>query len=159
MGTINTARAYRIDHRVGSHSSRIRSGHGACGRPQGFQDKQSMAQRKRDKKTVQASSIRLSGKALNSVKLEQLRPEDIALECGGKEAKVRVLTAEDLSLATTIDIMDAKVEDGRVIPDVTRDILKGVVLERFGRGKGHNTGAHKRLRAAGGRHSRFHRTG
>lgn len=140
MGTINTARAYRIDHRVGAIAPGYEADMVLVDDLRDFRTSRVWLNGSEIKRPYRLPRFDYPAKALNSVKLEQLRPEDIALECGGKEAKVRVLTAEDLSLATTIDIMDAKVEDGRVIPDVTRDILKGVVLERFGRGKGHNTG-------------------
>ena len=140
MGTINTARAYRIDHRVGAIAPGYEADMVLVDDLKDFRTARVWLDGSEIERPYRLPRFAYPQKVLNSVKLDELKPEDIALKCGGENVKARVLTAEDLSLATTIDIMDMKTEDGSIVPDTDRDILKGVVLERYGRGKGHNTG-------------------
>lgn len=144
MATINTARAYRIDNRVGAVAP-------------GYEADMVLVEDLKDFSTVKVwingEEIRrpytlpryeYPQKALTSVKLDKVTEDDIALCCKDKsdndDVKVRVMTAKDLSLETTLDIMTAKAKNGQVQTDTGRDILKGAVFERYGRGKGYNVG-------------------
>lgn len=141
MGTINVARAYRIDHRVGALAPGYEADMVLVDNLKDFNTKMVWLNGEAVAKPYSLPRHSYPKKALESIKLEKITPDKIKLNCKkGQEAKVRVLTAEDLSLATSLDILSMKAEDGHISPDRERDILKGVVLERYGRGKGHNVG-------------------
>lgn len=144
MGTINTARAYRIDHKVGAVAPGYEADMVLVEDLEDFRTLKVWLNGEEIKEPYSLPRYSYPEKALNSVKLENITEKDIILKSESsdvsEEAKVRVLTAEDLSLATTIDIETMKVEKGMIYSDIDRDILKGVVFERYGRGKGHNVG-------------------
>lgn len=65
----------------------------------------------------------------NNFSAEHITVEDLRVPLSGE--KLKVITAEDLSLRTGMEIVTPKVEDGCVVPDVQNDILKIVVLNRY----------------------------
>lgn len=141
MGTINTARAHRIDHKVGAIAPGYEADMVLVGDLKEFDTLKVWLNGEEVDKTCSVPRYEYPQKVLNSIKLKEITPEDIALTSkAASETEVRVLTAEDLSLATTIDLEPMKVNNGKIDSDKERDILKSVVLERFGRDKGHNVG-------------------
>ena len=143
MATINTARAFHIDHKVGAIAPGLEADMVLVDNLTDFNTKCVWLDGQKIERPYKVSRHDYPKKALESIQLGQVTPEMIALLCGDEsksEAQVRVLTAEDVSLATTIDIEKMLVKDGNIQTDVARDLLKGAVFERYGRGKGYNVG-------------------
>lgn len=53
------------------------------------------------------------------------------LKVSAKGGRLKVITARDLSLLTGMELVKPAVEDGFVVPDVEKDILKMVVYNRY----------------------------
>lgn len=66
---------------------------------------------------------------LNNFKAERIEPA--SLQIATKEGSIKVMCAEEGSLLTRCEKTLPRVENGLVIPDLERDILKIVVLNRY----------------------------
>lgn len=73
-------------------------------------------------------------KGINVFNVDYKKPEDFEVKTKGKEAKVRVIEVIDKSLMTREVIETLDVVNGVVYPDISRDILKITVVDRY-RGK------------------------
>lgn len=65
----------------------------------------------------------------NSFSAEHITAEDLRVPVAGE--RLKVITAEDLSLRTGLELVTPKVEDGCAVQDVENDILKIVVYNRY----------------------------
>ena len=65
----------------------------------------------------------------NNFSIDIKRPKDF--EVKSQDKKIRVILAEDGQLVTTQKILSAKSENGYIVSDVERDILKIVVVNRY----------------------------
>lgn len=80
---------------------------------------------------VPVRSHRFSEKLTRTVHLPDLTPDDIII-CAGS-GLARVIGAQEGQLVTQRLLMAPAVLGGRVVPDVVNDVLKIVVVERYGR--------------------------
>ena len=71
----------------------------------------------------------LATKPINNFKAEPITVADIRLADCGK--RVKVISCIDGQLVTDTVIAEPKVEDGNIVSDVSRDILKLVVVNRY----------------------------
>ncbi|QKZ12392.1 adenine deaminase [Spirosoma sp. KUDC1026] len=68
---------------------------------------------------------------VNQFKCSPKKPEDFAVPAEPGLAQIRVIGALDGQLITNELHLEPLVEDGLIVPDVTRDILKLVVVNRY----------------------------
>ncbi len=71
-----------------------------------------------------------SSKIVNNFNIEPINVDSIRLQSYGKN-RVKIIEAIDNSLVTKSLVDSVKVVDGYVVPDVERDILKIVVVNRY----------------------------
>ncbi len=70
---------------------------------------------------------------INNFNCNEINVEDIAVK--HKDSDIKVIVAEDGSLLTNYEIMKPKVENGLIVSDMSRDILKIVVINRYRQAK------------------------
>lgn len=73
----------------------------------------------------------LRSEPVNQFNCEPKRPEEFAVSWSGASTQLRVIEALDGQLITNELIVAPKTENGRPVPDVERDILKLVVVNRY----------------------------
>lgn len=71
----------------------------------------------------------LETKPINNFKAEPIRMNDIALADCGK--RIKVISCIDGQLVTDAVVAEPKVENGNIVSDIERDILKLVVVNRY----------------------------
>ena len=71
----------------------------------------------------------LETKPINNFKAEPIRMNDIALADCGK--RIKVISCIDGQLVTDAVVAEPKVENGNIVSDIDRDILKLVVVNRY----------------------------
>jgi len=140
MGTINVARAHRLDHRIGAIAPGYEADMFLVKDLKDFEPTQVFLNGEEIPRDLKLPRTQYPERVMNSIKLPELKPADLAIPAEGDSAKVRVLRVVDQTLVTEYDVEDAKVVDGSVQPNVETDLLKGVTLERYGRGKGYSVG-------------------
>ncbi len=142
MATINVARAHRIDHRVGAVAPGYEADLVLVEDLKDFNTKMVFVDGKEIPRDLKLPRVTYPQKALNSISLPELTPADLKVSApeGKDRVKVRVLTAIDQTVATTLDELVLPVKDGCVGSDTQQDALKAVTLERYGRGKGSSVG-------------------
>ena len=138
MGSLNTAAHYHIDRKLGSITPGRLADLMIIKDPQEFPPKLVVADGKvaaRDGKLVtEIHKPELDGEYLHSIHLpENFGPEIFRVGAGGEKAKVRVIAAKDGEAFNRCLIEELLVKDGEVQPDVSRDILKMAIIERYGR--------------------------
>ena len=74
--------------------------------------------------------------ALCTVHLPEMTPEMLTVSTHQPTAKVNVITMIDQTVATSLEVCQLISQQGLLYSDPEQDVLKGVVLERFGRDKG-----------------------
>ena len=72
---------------------------------------------------------KLSEKTINNFKCNPISESDITVPA--KSSKIKVIIAKDGDLFTEKEIISPTIENGYVISDITRDILKIVVVNRY----------------------------
>ncbi len=70
---------------------------------------------------------------INNFNCNEINVEDIAVK--HKDSDIKVIVAEDGSLLTNYEIVKPKVENGLIVSDMSRDILKIVVINRYRQAK------------------------
>ncbi len=140
MATINVARAHRIDHMVGAIAPGLEADMVLVEDLKEFIPRRVFLNGEEIPKDYRLPRKPYPERALHSIKLAPLTEDRLKIAYAGDTAKVRAVTCLDVSLATTIDIEEMKAEGGEIVPDLSRDLLKGIVLERYGRGKGFSLG-------------------
>jgi adenine deaminase len=68
---------------------------------------------------------------INYFKATRRKPGDFGLPAAGESAAVRVIVAHDGQLSTTADKATIPLKDGEVQADVSQDVLKLVVINRY----------------------------
>lgn len=138
MGTINVARAHRIDHRVGAIAPGLEADMVLVEDLKDFNTKMVFVNGREIPKDFRLPRTAYPEKVVNSIKLPPLTPADLQLkaENGRDSASVRVLTVIDQTVATELETAELSVKDGCLYSDTDQDVLKGITLERYGRGKG-----------------------
>lgn len=67
----------------------------------------------------------------NKFAAKEIFAQDIAVKAHGANALLKVITATDLSLRTGMELIRARIENGLVAADPSRDILKIIVYNRY----------------------------
>lgn len=134
MGTINVARAYGFDHRMGAIAP------GRCADMVVVSDLQNfdidavfIDGRKFDADNSNIPRYEYPSQVLNTIKLGPVAPETFAIKAPAntEEVTVRVMTIIDGTVATREEHEPLAVQDGLVQTDVTRDLLKVAVFDRY----------------------------
>ena len=141
MATINTARAHHIDHKVGAIAPGLEADMVLLEDLKDFKAIKTFVNGAEIPENPTFPRYEYPARAKQSIKIKEFTPDDIKLEAPGKaKALVRALTVQNMSLDTTIDEFEMAVENGEIKSDISRDLLKCTVIERYGRGKGHSVG-------------------
>lgn len=142
MATINVARAHHMDHRVGAIAPGLEADMVLVEDLKEFRPHMVFVNGEEIPRDWKLPRVSYPAKVLNSVVLSELTPEQLQIKGpeGKDRAKVRVITAVDKTVATTLDELEIPVEKGFLYSDQTQDVLKGITLERYGRGKGSSVG-------------------
>ena len=69
------------------------------------------------------------GEHLNVFREDQVSPKDFFVPARGKQ--IRVMIAKDGSLVTGSEIVNAPVNDHKIVPDIQQDLLKIAVVNRY----------------------------
>ncbi len=140
MGTINVARAHRLDHRIGAVAPGYEADMFLVKDLKDFEPVKVFLNGEEIPENLSLPRTQYPERVTHSVKLPELTPADLEIAAEGDAARVRVLRVVDQTLVTEFDEETAAVAEGAVQADVACDRLKGVTLERFGRGKGFSVG-------------------
>lgn len=142
MGTINVARAYRVDHRIGAIAPGYEADMLLVKDLTDFETTRVFCDGKEIPRDLKLERMKYPESFLNSVKFTPLKPEDLRISApeGEDSVKVRVMRCVDQTLVTVYDEDTLEVKDGAVYSNTEKDILKGITLERYGRGKGYGLG-------------------
>lgn len=142
MGTINVARAYRVDHRIGAIAPGYEADMLLVKDLTDFETTRVFCDGKEIPRDLKLERMKYPESFLNSVKFTPLKPEDLRINApeGEDSVKVRVMRCVDQTLVTVYDEDTLEVKDGAVYSNTEKDILKGITLERYGRGKGYGLG-------------------
>lgn len=132
MATINVARCYGLDQRIGM----ISPGRSADILFVGDLTKFDVSAVILDGEIVKGRPTfpryQFPRHALSSIHMKEVSTEDLAITATGKSARVRVIKINEGSLLTDEIHEDFVVQDGKVVSDLSRDLLKVVVFERYG---------------------------
>ncbi len=148
MVTINVAQCFRLDHEMGSVAPSkcadlvLLDDLERCHVTDVFIDGAYVA---RDGKLqIELEPYAYSEKALHSVHLDELRPEDFQIPCEGEKAKVHAIEIIPARVGTFDRIVTLPVKEGGIQADPRQDVLKVAVFERHHRtgtvGKGFTKG-------------------
>ena len=142
MGTINVARAYRVDHRIGAIAPGYEADMFLVKDLVDFETTCVICDGKEIPRDLKIPRMEYAEEFLNSVKFTDITPADLSIKApeGAETAKVRVMRCVDQTLVTIYDEDTLEVKDGALYSNVEKDILKGITLERYGRGKGYGLG-------------------
>jgi adenine deaminase len=135
MGTVNPALYYRVDHLVGSIAPGKLADLVAIDDLESFEVTDVIAAGRvvvRDREVLVKPAAPDYPPALQSqVRWERaIEPADFRVAAEGDEARVRVIGVEDGSLVAERLEATLRVEDGGVLADPSRDVLKIAVLNR-----------------------------
>lgn len=138
MGTINVARAHRIDHQVGAIAPGLAADMVLVEDLKDFNTKKVFVDGREIGRDLHIPRTAYPEKVMNSIRLPRLTPDDLHLKApaGKEKVNVRVLTVIDQTVATELETAELAVQDGCLFSDTAQDVLKGITLERYGRGKG-----------------------
>ena len=140
MATINVARAHHIDHRVGAVAPGYEADLVLVNDLKDFETVQVFVNGQEIPRGIKLERVAYPADALHSVKINPLKPQDLRIEADGETARVRVLTVIDKTVATVLEEETLPVNGGALYSDTDKDVLKGLTLERYGRGKGFGLG-------------------
>ncbi len=140
MATINVARAYRLDNKIGAVAP-------------GYDADMVVVEDLKDFKVV---DVYLNGEVvdknlslprfeypkemLNTIKLKKVKAEDLVVKGDKDIVNVNVIEMIDKTAATALVKDSLNTKNGNVTLDIEKDILKCTVMERYGRGKGYSVG-------------------
>ncbi|HWQ73873.1 MAG TPA: adenine deaminase C-terminal domain-containing protein [Syntrophomonas sp.] len=134
MGTINVARAYGIDHRVGSISPGRKADLVLVSDLESFDVVQVFVDGKPfNEDNFAVPSYHYPQDVLNTVKLGEVRPETFWIKAptDADEVKVRVMTIIAGTVATREEFEMMPVKNSLLQPDTGRDLLKVAVFDRY----------------------------
>lgn len=140
MATINVARAYGIDHHIGSIAPGRKADMVLVSDLTDFAVEAVFIEGKQYKKeNFSVPPYEYPNDVLNTVKLGQVSPETFAVKVPAEadQAKVRVMTIIEGTVATREEHEMLPVTNGLLQPDVSRDLLKVAVFDRY-RANGHH---------------------
>ncbi|MBC8536577.1 adenine deaminase [Feifania hominis] len=140
MGTINVARAYRIDHRVGAVAPGYEADMVLVDDLKDFRAHTVFVNGKKISRGLSLASYQYPANALKTIRLEPITPEDLAIPAEDGAHTVNVIGMIDGTVATTLETETMQAAGGAIAADASRDLLKTAVFERYGRGKGHSVG-------------------
>jgi adenine deaminase len=140
MATINVARAFGLDHRIGSIAPGRYADMVIVKDLHDFDVEMVFINGKRmDFKNSPLPRYQYPRSALNTVKMSLVSAENFRIEAPIKsgETTVRVMTLQDGSIATKEEEGQLNVEHGLLTPDISKDLLKIAVFDRY-RANGHS---------------------
>lgn len=142
MGTINVARAYRVDHRIGAIAPGYEADMFLVKDLIDFETTRVFCDGTEIPRDLKLERMKYPEQFLNSVQFKALSPANLRISAPeeAETVKVRVMRCVDQTLVTVYDEDTLKVRDGALYSDVEKDILKGITLERYGREKGYGLG-------------------
>lgn len=142
MATINGAEAYRIDHLVGSISPGRYADILLVDSPETFNVETVIAKGRLvaadGKMAIRLKPPRRSAKLTRTIKLEPVRPDELAVRTKRRVPRVKVLS---MAVSTVVPFVrkrrdvELHVQDGVVLPDIDNDVLYVTVVERYGKTK------------------------
>ena len=148
MVTINVAQCFHLDHEMGSVTPSkcadlvLIDDLTHCHVTDVFVDGELVA--KDGKLTIDFAPYTYPEKALRSVHLDQISPDDFKIPCDGDSARVHVIEIIPARVGTFDRIERLPIVDGSITPDPEKDILKVAVFDRHRRtgtvGKGFTKG-------------------
>jgi len=134
MATINVARAYGIDNKIGSISPGKKADMVLVSDLESFDIEAVFVDGKQfDASNYTIPSYNYLSEVLNTVKLGEVSPETFKIPApiASGEVKVRVMTIIEGTVATREEHELLPVQDGLLQPDVSRDLLKVAVFDRY----------------------------
>ncbi len=140
MGTINVARAYGIDHHVGSIAPGRKADLVLVSDLESFDVAEVFVDGKKfNDENFTVPAFKYPDEVLNTVKLGEVSPATFWIKApvDAGEVKVRVMTIIEGTVATREDHEMLAVKDGLLQPDISRDLLKVAVFDRY-REAGHH---------------------
>ena len=143
MATINVARAYGVDHHIGSIAPGRRADLVLVSDLQNFDVEAVFLQGKQyDARTYAIPPYTHPPEVLNSIRMGEVSPETFQIKAPitSGEAEVRVMTIIAGTVATREEHERLPVQNGLLQPDVSRDLLKVAVFDRYREGGHHALG-------------------
>jgi len=143
MATINVARAYGVDHHIGSIAPGRRADLVLVSDLQNFDvEAVFLGGKKYDPETYSIPPYNHPREVLNTVKMGEVSPETFQIKApiASGEAEVRVMTIIAGTVATREEHERLPVVNGLLQPDVSRDLLKVAVFDRYREGGYHALG-------------------
>jgi len=143
MATINVARAYGVDHHIGSIAPGRRADLVVVSDLQNFEvEAVFLGGKKFDPEAYSIPPYNHQPEVLNTVKMGKVSPETFQIKTPitSGEVKVRVMTIIAGTVATREEHESLPVKDGLLQPDVSRDLLKVAVFDRYREGGYHALG-------------------
>lgn len=134
MATINVARAYGIDHQIGSIAPGRKADMVLVSDLENFAVEAVFIEGKQFKQEgFITPRYQYPQEVLNTVKLDLVSPEtfNIKAPAAAGEAAVRVMTIIEGTVATREEHEMLPVKNGFLQPDVSRDLLKVAVFDRY----------------------------
>ena len=137
MVTINVAQCFQLDHEMGSIAPSkcadmvLIDDLNTCHVTEVFVDGELVA--KDGKMVVEFAPYTYPQKALHSVHLDKLTPEDFKIPCQGESADVHAIEIIPARVGTFDRIVTLPVRDGGIAADPEQDVLKAAVFERHHR--------------------------
>ncbi len=134
MATINVARAYGIDHKIGSIAPGRQADLVIVNDLTDFDIEAVFIEGKQfDLNTVTIPPYPYPNEVLNTIKLAEVGPEDFKIKTplAAGEVKVRVMTIIEGTVATCEEHEYLPVENGFLQTDISRDLLKVAVFDRY----------------------------
>lgn len=135
MATINVARAYRLDHKLGGIAPGRSADMVLLSDLQDFQVQTVIVNGKKLEKDLHLPRFAYPDAALQTIKLSPVAEDTFHIKapCAQGKAKVRVINIIDGTLATTEEHHELPVKGGLLCNDPKRDLLKVAVFERYGK--------------------------
>lgn len=134
MATINVARAYGIDHKIGSISPGRKADMVLVSDLESFDVEAVFVDGKQfDASTSALPRYNYPSEVLNTVKLGEVSPETFRIETpiNSGEVRVRVMTIIEGTVATCEEHEQLPVLNGLLQVDANRDLLKVAVFDRY----------------------------
>lgn len=134
MATINVARAYGVDHKIGSIAPGRQADLVVVNDLENFDVEAVFLDGKQfDDKNFTIPPYDYPTDVLNTVKLGEVTPEKFTIKTSvdSGEVKVRVMTLIEGTVATEEEHENMSVNNGTLQPDVSWDLLKVAVFDRY----------------------------
>lgn len=137
MATINVARAYGVDHRIGSIAPGRKADMVLVSDLKDFDVEAVFLKGKQyDADTFSIPPYKHPSSVVNTIKMGKVSPDifQIRTPIASGEAEVRVMTIIEGTVATREEHERLPVRNGLLQPDVNRDLLKVAVFDRYREG-------------------------